>query len=147
MGFNLARSMAASRQGHDSPPMNLTQLPSNILEAFIPGYSLVSKFILDVFGFDISVAVSIFSLMFAVGAALVYSYNHLYSLGLKYLTASISVSSEDDIYSQLISWLSDQQVTRNGRALQVKRVAYRMLGTRKTISQPKPSRKTVNKAS
>lgn len=120
MAFNLARSLAASRQSDDAPPMNLTQLPANILETFIPGYSLVSRFMLDVFGFDISVAVSIFALLFAIVAALKYSHKHLYSLGLKHLTASVTMSSEDDIYSQVISWLSEQQVTRNGRSLVVK---------------------------
>lgn len=41
------------------PSMNPTNLPKSVLEAFIPGYSLISRFILDVFGFDMSLVVSV----------------------------------------------------------------------------------------
>ena len=35
-------------------PFHITQLPSNILEAFIPGYSIIAGFLSDDFGVDIS---------------------------------------------------------------------------------------------
>ncbi|KAK4952299.1 hypothetical protein LTR66_013754, partial [Elasticomyces elasticus] len=46
-------------------PMALTDLPVNILEALIPGYSVISRYILAFTGFDISLLVSIAALLFA----------------------------------------------------------------------------------
>lgn len=47
-----------------TPPMNLTNLPNSVLETFIPGYSLVSRFILVAFGFDVSLVVSVSVVIF-----------------------------------------------------------------------------------
>jgi len=63
IGFNMFKNSAQT---------NLTNLPLNILEAFIPGYGLISKFILDTFGFDIGIVVLISLILFAVVVLAIY---------------------------------------------------------------------------
>ncbi|PGH12418.1 hypothetical protein AJ80_06725 [Polytolypa hystricis UAMH7299] len=115
--------MAATARGNsnDSVPMSFTNLPNNVLEALVPGYSLISGFILQVFGFDISVVVSTSALIFAVTTALNYTYKGAYSLVMKYFTSSVTVDSHDDIYAQVIAWMSSQQgATKRSRSLRAK---------------------------
>jgi chaperone BCS1 len=45
---------------------NLINLPLNVLNAFILGYSLISNFILDIFGFNIGIVVLISLILFAI---------------------------------------------------------------------------------
>ena len=56
-------------------PTNLIYLPLNVLNAFILGYSLILKFILDVFGFNISIVVLIGLILFAIVALATYIWN------------------------------------------------------------------------
>ena len=45
---------------------NLTNLPLNVLKAFIPEYSLILKFILNIFGFNISIVILISLILFTI---------------------------------------------------------------------------------
>ncbi|KAK2763087.1 hypothetical protein FQN54_009721 [Arachnomyces sp. PD_36] len=114
------RAAAASANESSSEPLNLTNLPTNILEAVVPGYSLVSRFILEIFGFDISLFVSIFALLFGLVTAFNISYRHIYAQVEEYLTASITVDAYDDIYDHVLSWLSEQKVSKKTRSLRVR---------------------------
>lgn len=114
------RAAAASANETTSESLNLTNLPTNILEAVVPGYSLVSRFILEIFGFDISLVVSIFALLFGLVTAFNISYRHIYTQVEEYLTASITVDAYDDIYDHVLSWLSEQKVSKKTRSLRVR---------------------------
>lgn len=118
-GRNL-RAAASSANESSSEPLNLTNLPTNILEAVVPGYSLVSRFILEIFGFDISLVVSVFALLFGLVTAFNISYRHIYAQVEEYLTASITVDAYDDIYDHVLSWLSEQKVSKKTRSLRVR---------------------------
>ncbi|KAF3479550.1 mitochondrial chaperone BCS1 [Arthroderma uncinatum] len=100
--------------------MNLTQLPNNILDALLPGYSVISGFIFQITGFDISVAVSLSVLIFTVTTAWVYCYKYAYSLLMTHMTASITVPSHDDIYDQVIAWVSELAIATTSRSMRAK---------------------------
>ncbi|KAL9122454.1 MAG: hypothetical protein Q9187_000983 [Circinaria calcarea] len=53
------------------------ELQASILEAFIPGYSIISSFLLEVLGFDITIVVSICLLTFALVTSIKYVWNHV----------------------------------------------------------------------
>lgn len=93
------------------------QLPVNILDAFLPGYSMISGFILHTFGFDISILVS----LAVVGAAIItsgrYCFQWAASMVNRFYTASITVSGSEDIQEQLIQWVSNQPVCHESRSL------------------------------
>jgi len=63
MGFNMFKN---------STQINLTNLPLNVFEAFILGYGLIFKFILDAFGFNVSIIVLISLILFAVVVLITY---------------------------------------------------------------------------
>ncbi|KAI9830046.1 MAG: hypothetical protein M1819_005876 [Sarea resinae] len=96
---------------------SITQLPVNILEAFIPGYSFISKFLLEVLGFDVTIIVSICLLIFAIGTSAGYLWKHAYNLFSKWFMSSISISNDDDIYVHLMRWLAEHSVSKDSRSL------------------------------
>ncbi|EFE39356.1 hypothetical protein TRV_05949 [Trichophyton verrucosum HKI 0517] len=120
MSFNLPNALAAGAAGNSSAPVNLTQLPNNILDALLPGYSVISGFIFQITGFDVSVAVSLSVLIFTLTTAWVYCYKFAYSLLMTYMTASITVPSHDDIYDQVIAWVSELAIATSSRSMRAK---------------------------
>lgn len=97
----------------------IAHLPTSILDAFIPGYSFISKYLLDVFGFDISIIVSILVLGFACTTGVHYIYRHLWASFLTYFTASVVIDAYDIIYDNLLSWAAEQEDLKQVRSLKV----------------------------
>ncbi|KAF2436886.1 P-loop containing nucleoside triphosphate hydrolase protein [Tothia fuscella] len=98
---------------------NLSQLnlAPNLLETFIPGYGLISKFILDTFGFDIGVVVSAGLLIFATGTAWKYVSKLAWTFLNQYLVASVYFDDHDDLFPSVLAWIADQRVGRVARRL------------------------------
>ena len=94
-------------------------LPTTILDAFIPGYSFISKFILDLIGFDISIIVSVLVLGFALNTGSRYLYRHAAAWFLKHFSASVSIDYYDNIYDHVLAWASEQDALRKVRSLRV----------------------------
>ena len=99
---------------------SVTQLPVNILEAFIPGYSLISKFLLDSLGFDITLLVSVCFLLFGLLTFLQFAWTHAFEQFGEYFTSSIRIDSYDDIYDHVMEWIRFQNVSKNSRKLMAK---------------------------
>lgn len=113
------RSLFAAPPSPDNET-SFTQLPVNILEAFIPGYSIISKFLLEALGFDVTLVVSICFLLFALGTAVRYLWRHAYRLFKSYGMSSITIESGDDIHEHIMSWIADQQISKDSRSLMAK---------------------------
>ncbi|OJD33502.1 mitochondrial chaperone bcs1 protein [Diplodia corticola] len=96
---------------------NLTELPSNILEAFIPGYSLISRFIFDAFGFDIGVLVSIGLLAFAVVTSVTYIWVKAFSLFQNCYMSNVYIDDSDDLYDSVLEWIADQRMSKVSRSI------------------------------
>ncbi|MCJ1242595.1 hypothetical protein MMC14_010604 [Varicellaria rhodocarpa] len=99
---------------------SITQLPANILEAFIPGYSIISRFLLEVLGFDITVAVSVCFLLFGLFTSVRFLWDQAYSNFEKHFTSFISIESDDDLYEQVMDWVGQQSVSTNAKSLNAK---------------------------
>lgn len=108
----------------ENPPTNstvrLTQLPANLLEAFIPGYSIISKFLLDVLGFDVTLVVSTCVLAFGLFTSLKFLWNHAYEQFEEHFMSFISINSDDDLYDHVLEWLQEQKISKNSRTLMAK---------------------------
>lgn len=102
----------------------IAHLPTSILDAFIPGYSFISKYLLDVFGFDISIIVSVLVLGFACTTGVHYIYRHLWSSFLTHFTASVVIDAYDIIYDNLLSWAAEQEDLKRVRSLKVQSADY-----------------------
>ncbi|MCJ1315988.1 hypothetical protein MMC15_001308 [Xylographa vitiligo] len=103
---------------------SITQLPANILEAFIPGYSIISRFLLEVLGFDITVVVSVCFLIFGLVTSIKYLWNHAYDYFKVYFMSFISIESDDDIYEHVMDWLGEQQVSQKSQSLMARTGHY-----------------------
>ena len=117
----LARNIPDNGNSTSSP--NMTHLPDTILEAFIPGYSLLSSLMLSVFGFDASFLLS----LTAVAAGLVtggqYVFKRLKALFLQFFTCTIHIESEDEFYYYLTTWITKVEALKNLRAIQIQSVS------------------------
>lgn len=99
---------------------SITQLPANILEAFIPGYSLISKFFLDALGLDITILVSVCFLIFGLTTGLTFAWKVSYRQFEEYCMSFVRIDSDDDIYEHVMGWLASQKISANSRKLMVK---------------------------
>ncbi|KAL8724698.1 MAG: hypothetical protein Q9166_007809 [cf. Caloplaca sp. 2 TL-2023] len=97
--------------------VSVTQLPANILDAFIPGYPIISKFIREVFGFDISIVVSVSLLIFGLFTSAKYIWHHAYEYFEEYCTSYICIESDDDIFTHVMGWLAEQKISKKSRTL------------------------------
>lgn len=100
--------------------MTVTQLPANLLESFIPGYSLIANFFQEALGFDITLLVSICLLGFGIVTAARYVGSHALQIFEYTCTSSISFDDNDDIYDQVMDWIAAQTVSQKSRALVAK---------------------------
>lgn len=96
---------------------SIAQLPTNLLEAFIPGYSLISKVFLEALGFDITFIVSICFLVFGSVTGLMFAWKIFYRQFEQYFMSFIRVDSDDDIYEHIMGWLASQNISINSRRL------------------------------
>lgn len=120
MGFsNAFRALDVTDKAENSTA-SITQLPANLLEAFIPGYSVISNFVLEALGIDITLVVSVCLLLFGLITASTFLWRHAFDLFEKFCMSAISVESHDDIYDHIMAWLSAQKVTQNSRSLMAK---------------------------
>ena len=120
MGLPNAFKALDSTEVPDNGTISITQLPANLLEAFIPGYSIISKFLLDTVGIDITLIVSLCLLVFGLGSTSYFLWQHAEKQFTKWLTSSINITSDDDIYDHIMDWLAKQNIVIRSRSLMAK---------------------------
>lgn len=121
MGINKAFTvLKATEMSDDNSTTSLTQLPANLLEAFIPGYSVISKFLFEVLGFDITLVVSVCLLAFGLYTSIKFLWTHALDQFREYCMSFISVDSDDDIYFHVMNWLQSQTIVKESRSLVAK---------------------------
>ncbi|TKA65634.1 hypothetical protein B0A49_07176, partial [Cryomyces minteri] len=121
---SLLSSVNSSRDSNNgTQSLNLTELPANILEAFIPGYSLISRYALDVFGFDISIVVSIGLIIFAFVTSVQYLWDKAYTGFSTFCMSSVYIDDSDDLFNSVLEWIAAQRMSKISRS--VKAVTYR----------------------
>ena len=104
----------------DSSNTSVTQLPINILEAFVPGYSFISKILLDSLGFDITLLVSVCFLLFGLGTSFKFAWKYASEQFSEYFMSSIRIDSDDDIYDHVMEWIRVQSFSKKSRKLMAK---------------------------
>ena len=112
-----ALTAASSPENATTATTSFTNLPLNILEAFIPGYSVISRFLLDLLGFDITLVVSVSLLLFGLFTSIRFLWRHASSQFETYFTSFINIESHDDIYDHVMNWLAAHDVVKNSRSL------------------------------
>ncbi|KAF2673932.1 P-loop containing nucleoside triphosphate hydrolase protein [Microthyrium microscopicum] len=106
--------------GNDGAGQAPLDFAPNMLEAFIPGYSVISRFILQAFGFDIGIFVSAGFILVTFATAVRFLGRRFWSLVQDYGISSIHILEYDDMFEDILKWISKEQVGRTARTLKAK---------------------------
>lgn len=87
-------------------PLQITPL---ILDAFLPGYSTISRVLSQLIGFDICYIVSFAAMMIALSKAWGYLARTVPPLILNYITASVTIGYFDSLHTSAMEWKKDNQ--------------------------------------
>ena len=91
--------------------------PTTLLETFIPGYGPIHKFILFTSGIDVTVLVSLITVVWLSARILRSVWTVLWSLISSNWMAEVTVSSTDEIHGHLIAFLAHQYKVKSARRL------------------------------
>lgn len=103
-----------SMNGTESSQNNI---PATVLETFIPGYGPISHFLLQTFGFDVTIFVSLGCVVWLVCKVVEYIYHIGHRLLAAWGMSSITVSNVDNIHEHLMKWLSEHHSIKSSRSL------------------------------
>jgi chaperone BCS1 len=107
----------ASLAQRNASAQQLVQVPANLLETFIPGYGTISRLLLDTFGIDITLLVSVSFFIFALGRSFTYLKNQFLLLVMRFGTCSVEIGAEADTYFWVMDWLSDRGIGQDSHHL------------------------------
>lgn len=117
----LARAVPSSHAAQNSTdPLSLTDLPPNILETLIPGYSLISRYVYATFGFDPSLIVSVGLVALALMKGSSYLFAMLERAFRRCFMSSIYIDEHDDLFQMVMAWLAESQQFGSRRSLRAK---------------------------
>ena len=114
---NAFQALGTADPPKDNATVSVAQLPANILDAFIPGYPVISKFIRDSFGFDISIVVSLCLLVFGLFTSAKLIWHYAYEYFQEYCMSYVCIESDDDIFAHVMDWLAEQKISKSSRTL------------------------------
>lgn len=117
----LARPVPSSHAAQNfTDPLSLTDLPPNILETLIPGYSLISRYVYATFGFDPSLIVSVGLVALALMKGSSYLFAMLERAFRRCFMSSIYIDEHDDLFQMVMAWLAESQQFGSRRSLRAK---------------------------
>ncbi|MCJ1250084.1 hypothetical protein MMC30_007310 [Trapelia coarctata] len=115
--MNIGRMSSSPQRNSTSTAQDFIQLPANLLEASIPGYSIIFSLLSEVFGFDITLLVSISFLIFALIRSVDFLRIQFLELLTRFGTCSVSMDSTIDCYFWIVHWLADQGIGKDSASL------------------------------
>ena len=104
----------------DKVTTNITQIPAKIIEAFIPGYSILSKLLYVHLGIDSYLIVSGSLFIFGLIGTSILLWKNVSVYFKDQFMSSISIRSDDNIYEYVMGWLAKQQILKTCRSLTAK---------------------------
>ena len=107
-----------------APVVNLISLSNDILNMLISDHYQLSHFVLEILRFDVSLMISILTLIVMITTVINYSYQYLYALTLNHLMMFILFNLHDNTYQWMIFWLSEHQIEQHSYSLRIKSEWY-----------------------
>ncbi|KAK3057621.1 hypothetical protein LTR09_001805 [Extremus antarcticus] len=105
----------AQRSGNASEPLSLTELPPSILDALIPGYSLISRYVHAFTGIDISFFVSIGLVSFAAIKGGQFLYGKACRAFRYLFFSSVFIKQQDDLFDMTLDWMAKTKILASDR--------------------------------
>jgi chaperone BCS1 len=91
---------------------NATIIDAAVLDAFIPGYSVLSRFLVSYLQIDLSYYLPFLVIAAAATASLRYSIQKIIHLLGKYFSCRAEIRLDDEIYNYLMFWMAQQPFTK-----------------------------------
>ncbi|KAG8628120.1 hypothetical protein KVT40_003993 [Elsinoe batatas] len=114
IGAHLVKTVTSN---NTSTNATLNQLPTTLVEAVVPGYSVFSHFVKVHFGFDISIVVTALAVLLGLYKALSWAWGHIYSSFEIYCMSKVYIEETDDLFDMVLKWLAAQRMTKKTRML------------------------------
>ncbi|RHZ73073.1 hypothetical protein CDV55_104373 [Aspergillus turcosus] len=110
----MAMPTMASYLGNDigNNSRNATTIDTAVLDAFIPGYSVLSRLLGSYLQIDLSYYLPFLVMAAAATASLRYSIKRLIRLLGEYFTSTAEIRLDDEIYNYLMFWMAQQPFTK-----------------------------------
>lgn len=105
----------AQRSSNSTDPPSLTDLQPNILDALIPGYSLISRYISASTGIDISWLVTLGIILLATikGGQFLYAKS---SRAFRWACiSSVYIKQKDDLFDMTLDWMAKNKISTSDR--------------------------------
>jgi len=118
LGKQLAQSGLTNL--NSTSEVNFNKLPAVVLDAVLPGYTPVSRFINTTFGFDVSILVTCFAFFFAAFRASSYVWRYLKGQFDTHCLSAVHVEDGDDLYSSVLEWTAEHSLTRRARDIKAR---------------------------
>ena len=109
------KSVATEPANNNTADM-LPFVPIHLLEAFIPGFSILSRVLVS-FGIDVDTLVSTTFIFLAVFGAFQYLWRKVWSRIIPWCTCTVTVTSNDKLFEQILLWVADQDIATSSRRL------------------------------
>ncbi|KAL1874592.1 hypothetical protein Plec18167_005824 [Paecilomyces lecythidis] len=88
---------------------------ASVLDVLIPGYSVVSKFLVAYFHIDLSFYLPLIAIFAATVTALRYSVSPIVDLFTQHYTSTAEIRLNDEIYNYVMAWIARQSFSDNTR--------------------------------
>ena len=112
--------LPAEMPGVNGSNATFTELPANILDALVPGYSVISKHLLNVFGLDISLFVTLAVIILAATKGGQYAYYKVAKAFRYMFLSSVYIEEHDDLFDMLMDWLAALHARSSRRSVWAK---------------------------
>src|SRR4051794_15893229 len=96
---------------------HLAQIPLNILDAFIPGFSTISRVLLETLGFDITLVVTTSFFVFGLVKSISFLKSQFLAFVMRFGTCEVQIASDVDTYFWVMDWLAEHGVGKNSYSL------------------------------
>jgi chaperone BCS1 len=114
----LSRAMPPAYQGNSSA--KVTDLSPNILDAMIPGYTVISQYVQSALGIDISLFVTIGALLIAGTKGGRYIFEQVETVFRYFCVSSVHIDDGDDLFDMVMSWLDGRDSAKYHRSVTAK---------------------------
>lgn len=116
----LSNALPSMDRTNSSQPLNITDISPNILDALIPGYTLISTYCLSAFGLDITLFVTLGVLLIAISKGGSYILDQAEQIFRYFFVSSVYISDHDDLFDMIMSWLDARATSRTHRSVTAK---------------------------
>ena len=95
---------------------NITQLPASLLETFIPGYSIISRFLWEILGFDVTLMVTVGVMLLGLATVSRIVGKHASDFFKAHFLSFVSIDF-DDLFDCVMEFLTEHELLKGALGL------------------------------